>query len=56
MWRDRLYQSVSVLITIYFRKMSDLDSLKCHALTQGCVIDWLNDYTIETFISAHHPA
>lgn len=35
--------------------MSYLDRLKCHALTQGCTIDWVTDYTIETFIFACHP-
>lgn len=35
--------------------MSYLHRLKCHALTQGCTIDWVTDYTIETFISACHP-
>lgn len=63
MWRKQIHflRKVSIIMCQYRlqfisgRKTSYLDSLKCHSLTQGWTMDWVTDYTLETFISACHP-
>lgn len=63
MWRKQIHflRKVSIIMCQYRlqfisgRKTSYLDSPKCHSLTQGWTMDWVTDYTLETFISACHP-